>query len=338
MRVCVVTTSYPRSSDDVAGAFVAAQVEALRAAGVEVDVVSPADFPSFGIAHGDGIAQNLRARPWLVLALPLFLVLFALAARRASRGADVVHAHWIPSALPALATRKPLVLQLWGTDLELARRVPFLARPLLRRARVVVAGSEFLAVGGRDLGARSVRVIPNGVDVPAEVTPSDEPPHLLYAGRLSEEKGILDLLEATAGLPLVVVGDGPLRDRVPDAVGFVAPERLGAYYAAAAVVCVPSRREGYGIVAREAMAYGRPVVATSAGGLADAIEDDVTGLVVPARDPQALRAALERLLGDGVLRARLGRAARVKAEESYSWAVATESLLSAYAEASRCTT
>jgi phosphatidyl-myo-inositol dimannoside synthase len=338
VRVCVVTTSYPRSTDDVAGAFVAAQVDALRAAGVEVAVVSPADFPSFGIAHGDGIVQNLRARPWLVLALPLFLVLFARAARRASRRADVVHAHWIPSALPALATGKPLALQLWGTDLELARRVPLLVRPLLRRARVVIAGSQFLADGGRELGARSVRVIPNGVDVPAGVSPPEEPPHVLYAGRLSEEKGILELLDAAGALPLVVVGDGPLRDRVPDAVGFVAPGKLGAYYTAAAVVCVPSRREGYGVVAREAMAHGRPVVATAVGGLADAIEDGVTGLLVPVRDPQALRAALERLLGDGALRARLGKAARAKAEEAYSWAVATESLLSAYAEALRRTT
>src|SRR5579871_2360075 len=103
MRVCVLTTSYPRSPGDVAGIFVAEQVEQLRAAGIDVDVVSPADFPHFGIAYGAGIAQNLRARPWLVLALPAFLAAFARAARRTARGADVVHAHWLPTALPALA-------------------------------------------------------------------------------------------------------------------------------------------------------------------------------------------------------------------------------------------
>jgi glycosyltransferase involved in cell wall biosynthesis len=338
VRVCVVTTSYPRSADDVAGAFVAEQVEALRAAGVEVDVVSPADFRSFGIAYGDGIAQNLRARPWLVAVLPVFLALFARAARRGSRQADVVHAHWIPSTIPALATGRPVVLQVWGSDVELARRMPMLARPLIRRARLVVAASRFLADGARELGARSVRVVPNGLELPPDTGTPEDPPHVLYAGRLSEEKGILELLDATRGLPRVVVGDGPLRDRVPDAVGFVPPAELGAYFERASVVCVPSRREGYGVVAREAMAHGRPVVATAAGGLADAIADDVTGLVVPVRDPAALRAALERLLGDAELRARLGAAARRHAEEAYSWAVATESLLSAYAEASRRTT
>src|SRR5581483_3693093 len=126
MRVCVLSTSYPRSPEDVAGWFVAETVEHLRAAGVDVDVVSPATFPDFGIAYGGGIVQNLRARPWLALALPPFVAAYARAARLAARRADVVHAHWLPSGLAALATGKPFVLQVWGTDVELARRAPWL--------------------------------------------------------------------------------------------------------------------------------------------------------------------------------------------------------------------
>ena len=153
MRVCVLTTSYPRFPGDAAGRFVAEAVDHLRDAGHVVVVVSPASFPHFGIAYGAGIAQNLRARPWLVPLVPAFLVSFAVAARRAARGADVVHAHWLPSVLPALATGRPFVVQVWGTDVELARRVPRLARMLLRRARVVIAASSFLAARP----ARSVR-------------------------------------------------------------------------------------------------------------------------------------------------------------------------------------
>src|SRR5204863_7367483 len=179
MRVCVLTTSYPRSADDVAGRFVAEAVEHLRAAGHEVDVVSPASFRHFGIAYGGGIVQNLRARPWLALLLPAFLVSFALAARRAARAADVVHAHWIPSGLAALATGKPFVLQVWGTDVELARRARWLARPVIRRARLVIAASSFLAEEAHALGAREVQVIPNGVEIPAEVGEPAEPPHVL---------------------------------------------------------------------------------------------------------------------------------------------------------------
>lgn len=333
MRVVVLTTSFPRGPDDVAGAFVRDAVEHLRHAGIDVEVVSPATFRHFGLAYGHGIVGNLRRRPWLALAVPLFLVSFARAARRAARDADLVHAHWLPSALPAIATGKPFIVQLWGTDVELASRAKWVARRLLGRARLVLCPSEALARAAGDLGARDVRVVPSGVSIPDEVGPPEDPPHALFVGRLSEEKGILELLEATEGAPRVIVGDGPLRDRVPDAVGFVPPRDLGPYYERAAVVVCPSRREGYGVVAREAMAHGRPVVASAVGGLVDAVEEGVTGLLVPPRDVSALRAALERLLEDRELRDRLGVNARMAARERFSWAAATEATIRVYREA-----
>jgi len=338
VRVCVLTTSYPRFAGDASGAFVADQVEQLRRAGAEVVVVSPADFSHLGVAFGAGIVQNLRARPWLLAALPLFFARFARAARRAARGCDVVHAHWLVSALPALATGKPFVLQPWGTDAELARRLPFAVRPVVRRAAAVVCASRYLAGRARALGAGQVAVVPLGVELPARVAEPERPPHVLYVGRLSEEKGVRDFLAASEGLPRVVVGDGPLRAQVPDAAGFVAHERLGECYERAAIVCVPSRREGYGAVAREAMAYGRPVVATSVGGLVDAVVDEETGLLVEPGNPVQLRGALERLLGDPVLAARLGANARAAAERDYSWPAATAALLALYDEVSRRTT
>jgi glycosyltransferase involved in cell wall biosynthesis len=329
VKVVVLTTSYPRFPGDVAGVFVADAVEHLRAAGVEIEVVSPASFRHFGLAFGSGIVQNLRARPWLVAAIPLFLAAYAQAARRAARDADLVHAHWLPSALAALATRRPFVLQVWGTDVELARRAPWLARLLVRRARLVIAASSFLADEARRLGAREVRVIPNGVAIPETVGEPADPPHVLFVGRLSEEKGILEFLEATDGLQRVIVGDGPLRSRVAEAVGFVPPAELGSYYERAAVICVPSRREGYGVVAREAMAHCRPVIATRVGGLLD-LEDGTTGLLVSFGDPAGLRAAIERLLADAELRARMGERGRAHVEQHHLWAVAAASLKTAY--------
>ncbi len=333
MKVTVLTTSYPRQPGDVAGVFVQQAVERLRAAGVAVEVVSPATFRHYGIAYGDGIVNNLRQRPWLVLVLPLFLWSFTRAARRASRDADVVHAHWIPSGLPALLTRRPVVLQLWGSDAALAARARWVFRPVVRRSRVVVCASRDLAEHAAELGARDVRVIPAGVEIPEIVAAPEEPPHVLFVGRLSEEKGVRELAEAARGLPLVVVGDGPLRDLLPQATGFVAPDHLGACYERASVVVVPSLREGYGMTAREAMAYGRPVVATAVGGLPDAVEDGVTGLLVPPGDPAALRAALERLLGDRELRERFGDRARTRAQERFTGDVESRELLAAYAAA-----
>lgn len=319
----MLTTSYPRDPEDPAGRFVADAVDAVRERGIGVDVVSPADFSHLGLAYGHGIVGNMRARPWLVLAVPLFLWRFRRAA--AARGCDLVHAHWLAAGAVAATLGKPFVVQVWGTDVELARRVPWLARWILRRARLVVAASAHLAGEARALGARDVRVVPTAVAIPEAVGEPEEPPHVLYVGRLSAEKGIEDFLRATEGLPRVIVGAGPIR--VPESIGAVAPTELGAYYERAAVVCVPSRREGYGMVAREAMAHGRPVVATPVGGLRDAVDDGVNGLLVDVRD---LRGAIERLLADRELRARLGGAAREKARREWARGAATASLVEAY--------
>jgi glycosyltransferase involved in cell wall biosynthesis len=331
MRVAVLTTSYPRFHGDAAGRFVADAVEHVRARGVGVEVVGPEQFRNYGLAYGHGILGNLRRRPWLALLVPALLASFVRAARAVD--ADLLHAHWIPAGWVAAQTRKPYVVQVWGTDVELARRMPQLARRVLQRARLVIAASTALAEAARALGAREVRVIPSGVDVPAKVGQEATPAEVLYAGRLSLEKGVLELVAAARGMNLVVAGDGPLRDRIPGARGFVPNDELQQLYARAAVVACPSRREGFGVACLEAMAHGRPVVASSVGGLRDLVVDRETGLVVPPRDPVALRSALEELLGDPELRRRLGEAGRERARERFSWETVTDSTLVAYAEA-----
>jgi glycogen(starch) synthase len=334
MKVAVLTTSYPRTPEDVAGRFVADAVEHVRSRGVEVEVVSPLGFRHYGIAYGSGVVGNLRRRPARALLLPLMLREFLGAARRASRDADLVHAHWLPLGGIAMRLGRPFVVQLWGTDVELARRAPWLARRILGRARLTLCASNALADAARELGAGEVRVIGSGVEVPPSVAEEAQPPEVLYAGRLSAEKGILDLLAASDnGMKLTIAGDGPLRDRVPGALGFVSHDKLGPLYDRAAVVAVPSHREGFGVVCAEAMAHGRPVVAGAVGGLLDLVVHEETGLLVPPRDVEALRAALHRLLEDDELRARLGANARKRAEEKLSWDHVTDLTLQAYEEA-----
>src|SRR3712207_6333178 len=160
------------------------------------------------------------------------------------------------------------------------------------------------------LGARNIEVVPSGVDLPDDVGDEADPPEVLYAGRLSPEKGVLELVEAAEGMNLVVAGDGPLRERVPMARGFVAPEELAGLYARAAVVACPSHREGFGVACLEAMAHGRPVVAGAVGGLLDLVVPGETGILVAPGNVPALRAALERLLTDPDLRRRMGEAGR----------------------------
>lgn len=328
MRVAVLTTSYPRWDGDAAGRFVADAVERLRPH-VEVDVVSAQSFRHYGIAYGHGVLGNLKRRPWLGALVPMMVASFVHAARDAARDADVVHAHWLPSGWVAARTDKPFVVTLHGTDVELAQRLPRFARAVFARAAGVVAVSSSIADSVRTLGARQVQVIPNGIDVPPAVGAEAEPPYVLFAGRLSIEKGVLELVDAARGLPLVVVGDGPLRRRVPQARGFVARDELVRLLDQAAVVVCPSRREGFGMACLEAMAHGKPVVATDVGGLRDLVVDGETGIVVPPRNTSALRAAIELLLGDADLRARLGAAGHQRAF-AFDWTRVIPRLLAMY--------
>jgi len=122
-----------------------------------------------------------------------------------------------------------------------------------------------------------------------------------------------------------LLGDGPLRDLLPEAVGFVPPAGLGPYYDRASVVVVPSRREGYGMTAREAMAHGRPVVASAVGGLVDAIEDGVSGVLLD--DPRDLRGygeAVRALVEDPARARTLGDAAHLRVRDRF---LGTRSLL-----------
>ncbi len=333
MNVLVLATSYPRFEGDPTVNFLGEAVASLRERGVAVEVVSPATFRHYGIAYGAGVMGNLRRHPWRALLVPAMLRNFRAAARPRAANADLVDAHWLPTGLVAASLGRPFVLHVHGTDAELARRAPWLARRVLRRARLVICVSNALAEVVRGFGVEHVRVIPNGVDVPESVAEEASPSEVLFAGRLSREKGILELVEAGEGMNLVVAGDGPLRAQVPGALGFVPRHALGTLYERAAVVACPSHREGFGVVCAEAMAYGRPVVASAVGGLLDLVVDGETGLLVPPRDAAALRAALERLLADQALRRRLGEAARERVRERFSWKTVTGATIAAYEEA-----
>ena len=336
MRVAVFTTSYPRHEGDLAGRFVFDLVRRLRERGVDMDIVDYRDFGLTG-SGGPGLVASLKQRPWL--APPLFLSMVQ-ALRRVARGVDLVHANWLAGAAVARFAGKPFVVTLHGSgtagrfsDLALAERSPGLVRRLLRPARAVICVSPLLAEAMRRVGIANVHEIPYGVEIPDETGVEDEPPAVLFAGRLSPEKRIDVIAAATEGLPRIVAGDGPLRDLLPDALGFVPQHELFPLYDRAAVVLLTSEREGLPNVVLEAMARGKTVVSTPVGGIPAVIQDGKTGLLVPIGDVEATRAAVERALGDAELRRRIGAAARERVREYCSWDRVTERTLEVYAEA-----
>ncbi|MGH7555068.1 MAG: glycosyltransferase family 4 protein [Longimicrobiales bacterium] len=189
------------------------------------------------------------------------------------------------------------------------------------------------------LDPERVSVIPNGVDVEGIAS---TPPAFLplpkgsvivaLVARLEQRKGVLDLLEAwpsvaqaDARAQLVIVGRGELENDVHrrsqqlERVIFLGyREDVAAVLQRCDIVAVPSHWEGFGLVAAEAMAAAKPVVATNASSLPEIVTDEREGLLVPPRQPNELADALLRLIRDAELRKRLGEAGRQRALESFS--------------------
>ena len=191
-----------------------------------------------------------------------------------------------------------------------------------------------------------IRWIPNYVDASAFVPEFTPGPYFAYVGRLSHEKGLETLIEAVAGtsLRLKVLGDGPLRAglesrarEVGAAVefsGHVESNTLAGLVRGACAVVLPSEWPENGPLAvLEAMAWGKPVVASRVGGIPEFVREGREGLLVPHADPRALRHALERLARAPEEAERLGRNARARVEESYTPEAHLGSLAEAYAAA-----
>jgi glycosyltransferase involved in cell wall biosynthesis len=281
-----------------------------------------------------------------------FDVAAALALRRAFRHGrfDIVHLHtgranWLGglaacmAGLAAVSTRRMdrRVKRGWRTRLIYGRFV--------RRAIAISpAVRDCLCVGGVD--PARIRLVYEAVD-PARVQASsaaavtratlgasEEDRILLVLAALIPRKGVDVLLEAMGILaaegvrPLLwIAGDGPQRDAlrsqaaalgVQEQVRFLGQRGDAAdLLAACDVFVLPSRREGLGVAALEAMAAGRPVVCSAVGGLQTSVVEGRTGLLVPAGEPTALADALQRVLRDEDLRKRLGDAGPTRIAEGF---------------------
>ena len=271
-------------------------------------------------------------------------------ARLLRSGTDIVHAHGLRGAIVGgFAARRAGLPSLFTVHnllpkMNLVQAAVF--RELAGKSVRIVAVSEAVAYTVRLAGIRAeqIVVVPNGVDLSrfdlsidalqsrGEYGLPTDASVLLAVGRLSQEKGFDVLIAAFALLSpqhsqvrLCIVGDGPQaealkRQAAPlgDRIRFLGPIAAAAsLFAAADVVVVPSRQEGQGIVPLEAMAAGKPVVASRVGGLMETIVEGETGLLVPAGDAQALAGAIEALLNAPIQRADLGAAGRRRVEQEY---------------------
>ncbi len=189
-----------------------------------------------------------------------------------------------------------------------------------------------------------------GVDI-TEFAPSPEPPgpiRIILIARMIREKGVADFVEAARilhghavfvlvgapdeGNPNTITAAELTAWQAQGLVEWLGPRRdIASLLAGAHIACQPSTyREGLPKSALEAMAAGKPLVATDIPGCREAVVDGQTGLLVPSRNPPALAAALKQLIGNPALRARMGAAGRLRAEQEFADAVICAQTLLVY--------
>lgn len=364
--VLFVTTSFPRFKGDFAGNFVFRFAKYLTQAGMQMTVLAPgavafpaidniegvriSRFPYFYpqrlqcLAYAGGILANIR-QSWLARAqIPLFFLATVWAILRCQDHFDLIHCHWLPSAIAALIARpfsrhKPvIVFTNWGSD---TRLLPvWLSRWTIARVDGCISTALETDAHLQSMGRSDFRRIMAPVDeerftrtaIAADMRPelgiAEHIPVLPFIGRLTDFKDPLTFIRACAalkqqGIAFVapMAGDGDLmsacrqeiqRFALQDCVMLLGmrtdPERL-LRIATATVHISPVENTWANIIA-EAMFMEVPVILSNAGYTERLFTHEKNCLVVPARNSSALAESLKRLIGNKILHDRLIRGAR----------------------------
>lgn len=255
---------------------------------------------------------------------------------------------WRKAGVCALARlfRRPYLLHLHGSEFmafyeqECGRRARRIVESTFGRAAVVLALSEEWRSNILGICPSAViEVLPNAVRIPdsaADRCPRTGLGRILFLGRLGQRKGTFDLVRAFSMLAnrfpeshLVCAGDGSVDavrhqavetglDLRVECPGWLSVDQARGELARADVFVLPSYAEGLPMSLLEAMASGLPVIASRVGGIPSLVQNGVNGLLIDAGNPAALAGAIESVLADAALRARLGAGARQTIVERYS--------------------
>ena len=303
---------------------------------MQVLIISPTQTGIGGIAqHVQGLSsflknnghhvdvlssENTFTLPIKGLKNPSFM-LSAFLKTKFKQGNDIVHAHNLPSAFPMKNTCGKKVLTLHGIyseqiDLLHGRTTGKLSNSYEKNAltwadAITVISKE--AQGYYTKLGFKVHLIPNAIDI-ISLPKSEErlyEKQVIFAGRLSKEKGILDVLEMSAKLPqnihLLILGSGPEEDKVREVVklrsnvhflGYVARERTISLIRGSDVLIQPSLVEAISSTLLEAMACRTPIIATNVGGNKELLENDVSGIVIEPNLPQLIPDKILNLFSD----------------------------------------
>jgi len=284
---------------------------------------------------------------------------------------DLVHSHYISSygLLGSLTGFRPHITSVWGSDIFEVPKKSFLNRLMikicLKRSDAILSTSKVMADEIRKYTKRQVEVTPFGIDLQVfkrkevgSIFSKDD----LVVGTiktLDSNYGIDVLVRAfrivkdkypNERLKLLLVGGGPLINEISRLVeelnltgdtvitGPVSYDCISDYHNMLTIPVFVSNSESFGVAVIEANACERPVVVSNVGGLPEVVVDFQTGIIVPPRDPRATADAIELLLTNPELRAKLGDAGRKRVEKIYNWEINVSQMLGIYGQVLRKST
>lgn len=368
MRIAIFTEVFLPKIDGVVTRVVRT-LDELAELGHEAIVFAPGSPPPSYKGFKVVRVRSFSFRPWYP-EIKVGLPTPNIARKMVKFAPDVVHAV-NPAALAAYgvlsAKRRDIpLLASYHTQLSsyteklhlglLTNTATKWTRYLHNKAEVNLCTSPQMVERAQQVGVERVDLWPKGVDTKTYSPDAfskkmrrrltdghPDEPLAIYAGRLSSEKNLEDLLPVVHQMPNVrfaFIGSGPASDRLKSMfsgtktvfTGYFRGSELAAAYASADVFLFPSTTETLGFAGLESMASGVPVIGANAGGIPDLIDEGVNGFLVPPEGEEKTNAYVDRLnqlIDDPGKRAEMSKLARAEAER-HSWRGATEKLVEFY--------
>lgn len=273
---------------------------------------------------------------------------------------DILHAHYASSfgLLGALSGFKPYILSIWGSDVYEFPNQNVLFEKILRynlkKADFLLSTSKAMAKEASKYTNKEFQITPFGIDL-SLFKPNPKSDSTVFSigtiKTLEEKYGIDQLIDAFAifknrypneSLKLMIVGDGSLKiqlqkqanklgiGHICEFVGNVKYDKVPFFHQQLDICVCLSNSESFGVSAIEASASTRPVIVSNVGGLPEVVKDNITGIVVPQKDPKKAADAIEKLFLDKSLREKMGEEGRKRVENLYDWNKNLTGMLSIY--------
>src|SRR3989344_4513170 len=315
--------------------------------------------PSFleVLTHDEGAITKIRKNPLFIIIAFFYLFFGSIAITKhlINHKYDVINVHWpfpngIFGLIAKMIRKTRIVLTFYSAELVLAKHVPFgkiILSHIIKNSEGIIANSDYSRSEIQKIQKHSVSIVryASAFSAKKNITKkhTKNGKKILFVGRLIERKGVEFLISSMpkvlrgVEVELQIVGDGPLFPSLQKQInslslqknvklyGKISDRDLKKMYEECDVFVLPSiidrwgDTEGLGVVLLEAMSFGKPVIASSVGGIIDIVKNERTGLLVSEKDPDSLANAIIKILTDEKLAGKLGETGYKYVMNNFNW-------------------